>query len=186
MKSPTAPAVQIRPALLDEAVSLSDLAASTFPDACPPQMPAADVRAFIGENLSAEAFTGYLTDPRYRVLVAELTGRSPVGYTLLDLAPVEEPPPDAGITPGQGAGPAYLSKMYMLEAARGTGAAAALMRATLDVARQGGHHQVWLGVNQANTRANAFYAKQGFAVVGQRTFAVGGATGADHLRVVDV
>lgn len=146
-------------------------------------MPAADVRAFIGEHLSPEAFAGYLADPRYRVLVVELPD-VPLGYTLLDLDPQEEPPRGADSTPGPGPGPAYLSKMYLLEAARGTGAAAALMRATLDAARQRGHREVWLGVNQANTRANAFYEKWGFAAVGQRTFVVGGAVGADHLRVV--
>ncbi|MGM7666979.1 GNAT family N-acetyltransferase [Microbacterium sp. A93] len=196
---PATPAVTVRSARPDEAVLLSDLAARTFPDACPPQMPAADVRAFIAQHLSPGAFAGYLTDPRYRVLVVEPTdgsplGNMPVGYTLLDLAPMEEPPPgmDAGVVlgnhgePDPDAGPAYLSKMYVLDAARGTGAAGTLMRATLDAARQRGHRQVWLGVNQANTRANAFYEKLGFAVVGERSFAVGGATGADHLRVVDV
>lgn len=183
--TPPAAAAAVRSARPDEAAALADLAARTFPDACPPEMPAADVRAFVAEQLSPAAFAGYLADPRHLVLVAEgpATGASActlLGYTLLDLAPEEQPPP------GAEAAPAYLSKMYVLDAARGTGAAAGLMRATLQAARQRGHRQVWLGVNQANTRANAFYAKLGFTVVGGRTFSVGGATGTDHLRLVDL
>lgn len=175
--------ITVRTARIEDAAALAGLAATTFPDACPPEMPPGDIQDFIAEHLSVRAFDGYLADPRFLVRVAEPidAGRldSPLsGYTLLDLFSVEEPPV------GLGTAPAYLSKMYMRDTARGTGAAEALMRATLDGARQRGHRRVWLGVNRANTRANAFYQKLGFEVVGGRTFAVGEATGTDHLRAV--
>lgn len=183
--SPTTPTVAVRSARVGEAAALAGLAAATFPDACPPEMPPADIEDFIAEHLSVRAFAGYLADPRFLVLVAEpVDAAGPdaplLGYTLLDLSPVEEPPTDWGTAN------AYLSKMYVRDTARGTGAASALMRATLDAARRRGHRRVWLGVNQANTRAGAFYGKLGFEVVGERTFAVGGATGTDHLRAVEL
>jgi ribosomal protein S18 acetylase RimI-like enzyme len=57
----------------------------------------------------------------------------------------------------------------------GTGVASDLMRAALDGARSRFQAtSVWLGTNNDNARAQAFYGKHGFRVVGQRTFSVGG------------
>jgi tRNA (guanine37-N1)-methyltransferase len=47
------------------------------------------------------------------------------------------------------------------------------MAASLDAARARGAAGVWLGVNGENLRAQAFYRRSGFEVVGDRTFRVG-------------
>jgi len=47
------------------------------------------------------------------------------------------------------------------------------MVATLESAATRGVAGVWLGVNQENGRANRFYEKHGFAVVGTKRFLVG-------------
>jgi ribosomal protein S18 acetylase RimI-like enzyme len=47
------------------------------------------------------------------------------------------------------------------------------MGATLDEARAHGAAGTWLGVNEENARAQRFYAKHGFAVVGRKRFLVG-------------
>ena len=67
-----------------------------------------------------------------------------------------------------------LSKIYVLPEAHGSGGARALMEAGLDWARTRGALGVWLGVNQQNERAQRFYAKSGFTVVGTKRFLVGG------------
>jgi ribosomal protein S18 acetylase RimI-like enzyme len=41
---------------------------------------------------------------------------------------------------------------------------------------------VWLGVNQLNARANRFYEKNGFAIVGEKKFLVGGKAEDDFVR----
>ena len=41
---------------------------------------------------------------------------------------------------------------------------------------------VWLGVNQENARANRFYEKCGFAIVGTKRFLVGGVYEDDFVR----
>ena len=188
------PTVTVRAARPAEVGRVSALARATFPDACPPEMAAADIEAFMDRHLSEAAFTDYLTGDRYLVLLADMAdtadaaegpdagplGSTLLGYTLVDWASDEEPP--AGGRGTDGPGPAYLSKMYVSAAARGTGAATVLMEATLEAARERGHPAVWLGVNRANARANAFYERLGFAVVGERSFAVGDATGHDFLR----
>jgi ribosomal protein S18 acetylase RimI-like enzyme len=45
---------------------------------------------------------------------------------------------------------------------------------------------VWLGVNQSNYRAQTFYRKHGFAVVGTRTFPVGTVLENDFVMVRSV
>ena len=45
-----------------------------------------------------------------------------------------------------------------------------------------GARSVWLGVNQRNERANRFYEKQGFAIVGTKRFLVGSRWFEDFVR----
>jgi ribosomal protein S18 acetylase RimI-like enzyme len=47
------------------------------------------------------------------------------------------------------------------------------MDASVELARANGASGVWLGVSSRNPRANRFYEKQGFRVVGTKTFAMG-------------
>ena len=61
----------------------------------------------------------------------------------------------------------------MLPEHHGTGVATALMDLALATAGEWGVGRVWLGVNQANQRAQRFYARSGFTVSGTRTFQVG-------------
>lgn len=126
--------------------------------ACPDAMAPQNVAAFIEANLSADRFTEYLTDPRRAILTAAHGDRI-IGYAMLihDLADDT----------------AELSKIYVAPEYHGSGIAAALMKRALATADDWGVGRVWLGVNQANERAQRFYAKSGFTVSGTRTFQVG-------------
>jgi ribosomal protein S18 acetylase RimI-like enzyme len=53
-------------------------------------------------------------------------------------------------------------QMYVSPAARGTGAAAALISAGCDIIKDNGHGTVFLDVIEQNPRARAFYTKMGF------------------------
>jgi ribosomal protein S18 acetylase RimI-like enzyme len=64
----------------------------------------------------------------------------------------------------------------------GGGVAAALVAATLVEAQARGAASVWLGVNQENARANRFYDKNGFALVGTKRFEVGDRYEDDFVR----
>lgn len=72
-----------------------------------------------------------------------------------------------------GPDPIELWRFYVDPAWHGRGAAAALMDAAVDAARARGARTLWLGVWEHNPRAQAFYRKQGFVVVGEHTFMLG-------------
>ena len=73
--------------------------------------------------------------------------------------------------------------MYVLPDHHGTGVSAALMDLALATAEGWGVRCVWLGVNQANQRAQRFYTKNGFTVGGTRTFQVGARRENDFVMV---
>src|SRR5690625_3352268 len=65
--------VHVRPARQDDAAGLAELAAVTFPLACPPALPAEAVAEFVATQLDEASFTRYLDDPQLlrRVAVVE-------------------------------------------------------------------------------------------------------------------
>lgn len=178
----TASAVRIRPATSTDAAALSSLAAATFPLACPPHTTPEAIADFIAKNFGVDHFEAYLADPDRILLVAEAPapaadadddGGAPrlLGYTMLVGGEPGDPDAARAVT----ARPAIeVSKVYALAESHGTGTGAALMRASLDAARAAGAATAWLGVNEENARAIAFYERHGFVKVGDKHFVVGG------------
>jgi len=168
----------IRPATTDDAALLHRVAAETFPLACPPHTTEESIAAFIAEHLSQAAFARYLADAERALFVAEADGE-PAGYTMV----VFGEPGDADVAASVTARPtAELSKVYVREGFHGAGVAAALVDASVAAARDRGARTLWLGVNQENERANRFYAKQGFELVGTKRFLVGDRLEDDFVR----
>lgn len=167
----------IRPAVDGDVAALAELAALTFPLACPPSTTAADQATFVAAHLSPDRFAQYLADPLRTVLVAD-DGARLVGYAMT----VAGEPADPQVARAVRLRPTLeLSKCYVHPDRHGTGASAQLMAAALAVARASGSASVWLGVNQENERARRFYAKQGFEVAGTKHFVVGSRTEDDFV-----
>ena len=174
--------MHIRPATPDDAALLHELAAATFPLACPPDTLPASIESFIATNLSVDSFTAYLSDPARLLFVGEVDGVAS-GYTMV----VFGEPGDADVAASVTARPtAELSKCYALPSTHGTGLAAALVTASVQAARDRGARSVWLGVNQQNARANRFYEKQGFVQVGTKRFLVGERYEDDFVRALEL
>ncbi|WP_425303045.1 hypothetical protein [Nocardia wallacei] len=74
-----------------DAEALSDVAAATFPLACPPELAPEDIDTFIARILSGDRFGDYLSDPGRTVLKA-VAGGAIVGFAMLVAGP---PPPPA-------------------------------------------------------------------------------------------
>ena len=158
---------------------LADVAARTFPLACPPSATPDNIAAFIAENLSQTRFGEYVADPERVVLTARVDGPM-LGYAMLIRGVVD----DADVQSAVPLRPAIeLSKMYVLPAGHGAGVAAALMTAALDQARSLGIASMWLGVNQGNERAQRFYGKHGLVVSGTKTFRLGDSVEDDYVMV---
>jgi ribosomal protein S18 acetylase RimI-like enzyme len=170
--------VNIRRATLDDAAELARIAAITFPLACPPSTTEEAKADFIATALSPAAFERYLAAPDHILLLAEVDGES-AGYTML----VTGEPHDADVAAALRIRPTIeLSKVYVMPERHGAGVAAALMDATVAAARASGAVGMWLGVNDQNVRANRFYEKSGFAVVGMKKFRLGDVDEDDFVR----
>lgn len=167
----------VRPATTDDVDALAALAAVTFPLACPPGSTAADQQEFIAAVLSPARFAEYVADPVRAVLVADDDGTL-TGYTML----VEGEPADDDVRAALTVRPTIeLSKCYVHPDHHGAGIAHTLMAASLDEGRRRGAAGMWLGVNQLNARARAFYERSGFAVVGTKHFTVGSRVEDDYV-----
>lgn len=158
---------------------LADVAAATFPLACPPSVTPQNVAAFITANLTQSHFADYLADPDRLVLVARRDGRI-TGYAML----VRGVPDDDDVQRAVTSRPSVeISKMYVLPDSHGGGVSAALMTAALARAHELDARSVWLGVNQNNERAQRFYAKNGFTINGTKTFRLGTRIENDYVMV---
>lgn len=161
--------IDVRVAITSDADVIARIAAATFPLACPPGLPAADVAAFITQNLSEERFGEYLADPTRMLLLASADGE-PAGYSML----IFEQPHDDDVRATITAGPTVeLGKFFVLAEQHGRGLAGALMAAILEAAPSRGARGIWLGVSSDNARANRFYEKHGFLLRGTKSFTVG-------------
>jgi ribosomal protein S18 acetylase RimI-like enzyme len=171
--------ISVTEASLSDLDELADVAARTFPLACPPSATSDNVAAFIATKLSTKRFAEYLTDYDRTVLAAR-DERRMVGYAMLIRGIVDDDDVRAAVA----LRPAVeLSKMYVLPEVHGAGASTALMSAALKRAATLGAACVWLGVNRQNERAQRFYAKHGFVVSGTKTFRLGAALEHDYVMV---
>jgi ribosomal protein S18 acetylase RimI-like enzyme len=158
---------------------LVDVAARTFPLACPPSVTAENIAAFIDENLSQARFRDYLADPDRALLAARDDNRI-VAYAML----IRGLPDDDDVQRAVTLRPAVeLSKMYVLPDCHGAGVSGALITAALKQATDMAAESVWLGVNQHNERAQRFYAKHGFTINGTKTFRLGASVEKDYVMV---
>lgn len=159
----------IRTATAHDAGKLAELAAATFPLACPPGASPEDIQAHLERTLSEANFVEYLADANITILVLDDGGQLN-GYTMLIAKPASDPDVAAVLS----ALPSTeLSKCYVHPDHHGQGAASRLMDASLAHAADKGAAGVWLGVNSENAKAIRFYGKSGFERVGTKSFKLG-------------
>lgn len=125
--------------------------------------PQADIDAYFAHYDEAQTMRE-LEDPSSRCRLAldadRIIGAAKLGAFKLPVEPV-------------GARVRELHRLYVVEEAKGAGVAAALMEWTIAAARQDGADALYLGVWRHNHRAQRFYARYGFEVVGAYEFVVG-------------
>jgi ribosomal protein S18 acetylase RimI-like enzyme len=146
--------------------------------------------AHIAAKLGPSQFRAWASDGEHALIVAErelgngsATDPAIVGYALVALGQPDGHAEAAAVHAATGMPGPYLelSKIYVLPGERGSGVADLLMTGAIDAATRlaadTGHPPglpLWLGTNRHNTRAQGFYRRHGFDVVGERTYDVGG------------
>ncbi len=152
----------IRPATLEDAETLADLGRRIFVETFAKDNTPEDMAAYLKSTFGPALQRAELQDASVHFLLLSAQG-APVAY-----AKLAKGPPTA-----RGSRPLQISRFYVEAAWHGSGAAQALMEAVLQLARQQGRDDVWLGVWEHNDRAIRFYQKQGFVRVGEQPCQVG-------------
>lgn len=158
--------INIRNARTDDAKLLTDLAYTTFWDAFAhhPKNAPDDLKAYMRQAFNTDQIAAELADPKSIFLIAEIDGE-PAGYAKLNIDTTED-----GITAER---PIELNRLYSHQLFLGRGIGKSLMDACFDLAAARDHDVMWLGVWEYNPRAQRFYEKNGFRVVGRHTFQLG-------------
>ncbi|MBA4046970.1 MAG: hypothetical protein C0476_00345 [Sphingomonas sp.] len=112
-------------------------------------------------SFEAPAFGSLLADPQVTVWVAERAG-SPVGFLTMHRG--ERDPVTAR------ANGVELRRIYLLQAATGSGLGRMLATAAIDLARSEGHDHAWLDVMAQAGWAVSAYRRWGFAEIGRKMF----------------
>ena len=126
--------------------------------------PPEDLESFFAASYAPERFAAALADPASRAWIAEQGGEA-VGFATA--GPAGLPHPDVAAQDGE------LKRLYLREAAKGSGLAARLMDGALAWLDRDRERTLWLGVWSGNLRAQRFYARYGFETAGEYRFAVG-------------
>jgi ribosomal protein S18 acetylase RimI-like enzyme len=171
--------IKIRPASVDDAKLLTDLAYTTFWDAFAhhPKNAPDDLAHYMRQAFTIEQITEELADPKSQFLIAEIDGE-PAGYAKL-IFDTTEPEVIAEW-------PVELSRLYSHQKFLGQGVGQALMDACFDRAKETGRDVMWLGVWEYNPRAQRFYEKNGFRFVGKHTFLLGSDPQTDLLMQKEI
>lgn len=157
--------ITIRECAPGDEAALALVGQATFLETYAGQLPAADIISHCRTEHGEAAYAAWLAKPGYRLWLAEMEeGGAPIGYAALT-------PPDLPVPTGEK--DVELKRIYLLNRFHGTGLGARLMTTAMDAAAAAGFGRMLLGVFGANTRAIAFYGRQGYVEAGVRKFRVG-------------
>ena len=158
--------ITIRQAVSEDAKLLTDLAYTTFWDAFAhhPKNAPDDLNHYMRQAFNQEQTTAELADPKNIFIIAEIDGEA-AGYAKIVIDHIEP-----GITAER---PVELARLYSHQKYLGQGVGKTLMYACFDRAREEDRDVMWLGVWEYNPRAQRFYEKNGFRVVGSHVFQLG-------------
>lgn len=174
-ESPASTPVIIRRGTPADAAALAAFAARTFNETFGAQNDPDDLAAYLAASYGPAQQEAELRDPDAVTLLAESGG------VLAGYAQLRRIPPPAGVV---GTRPVEVRRFYVDARFHGRGLAQRLMGETVSAARGMGGDVLWLQVWDRNPRGIAFYAKCGFADVGETTFTVGSDVQSDRVMAL--
>jgi ribosomal protein S18 acetylase RimI-like enzyme len=157
----------IRRAALQDADALALVGAATFLETYAEIVSGRDMIMHVASKHAPALYALWAEDPSVRIWIAETHTRAPAGFLVLIPAtlPVEGPE----------AGDLEVLRIYVLDRYHGTGLGHALIRVAIEEARARKAPRLVIGLHGENKKALAFYRREGFDVIGRRTFIVGDA-----------
>lgn len=157
--------VVYRDAAQEDAEALAALGRKTFVDTFGHLYPPEDLAAFCDEIYATPAQAALIAHPKTQIRIAS-QGAELVGYCQIGEFKL---PFDGGSRRAM-----EIHRLYVVERVKGAGVAAVLIDWALDRMRAHGAQDAFLGVYQDNPRAQRFYMRHGFEIVGTYKFPVGG------------
>ncbi|HEX6323279.1 MAG TPA: N-acetyltransferase [Vicinamibacterales bacterium] len=162
----------VRPATAADAARLSAFARRVFDEVFGPANDPDDMASYLAQAFSPGVQLAEIVAPGSILLLAERDGAFQ-GY--LHIAPA--PTPDCVTGPA----PLELKRLYVDPSHHGRGVGRKLLDEGLARAHSAGARTIWLGVWEHNTRAQKFYAREGFTRVGDHPFVLGTDTQTDWI-----
>lgn len=156
--------IVVRLAGVNDAALLAELGERTFSETFAADNRSDDMAAYLAGAFSPSIQRAELAAQEATFFVAEIEGRA-AGYAKVYANSVP-----ACVT---GERPIELARLYAAREWLGRSVGAALMDRCISEACATGHDTLWLGVWERNLRAQAFYRKRGFRVVGEQVFQLG-------------
>ena len=155
----------IRQATLDDAQELKEYSTNCFIETFAHLYPKEDLDFFLGAKYSLEVVQKQISDNENYILIAQNQNNEFIGYAMS--APMGLPFDDAKENSYE------LIRLYVSSEAKGKGLAKKLYEMVLKKAHELNSSELYLGVYCDNLRAQSFYKKLGFEIVGRYLFPVG-------------
>ncbi len=154
----------VRKALPPDTELLVELGKRAFYEAFHEVTAPDDMAAYLTATFQTTEIEAQLKDDRSLILIAEMDSE-PTGYAYSHPALTPECIVDKSAI--------KLERIYLLKQYYGHAVGDALMQTTLEEARCRGYQTIWLSSWELNDRANTFYKKWKFEIVGTQKFTVG-------------
>lgn len=155
----------IRSAAQADVDRLALIGAATFLETFAGILDGAAIVAHCQREHSQDAYRAHLESGAQGWLIEAAAGQAPIGFAL-----AAQPSLPGGRMDGTDL---ELKRIYALSRFHGSGLGAALLRAAIGWAEARSAERLLLGVYAENTRARAFYSRNGFDQIGERRFRVG-------------
>jgi len=154
----------IRKAFPSEAELLTELGRRCFYEAFEDVTAPDDMEAYLASTFQKFSMEKQLKSSQSIIFIAEIEAE-PAGYVYSHPAVNPECVKDKTAV--------KLERIYLRKRYYGLAVGDALIHTAINEARTRGHGSIWLSSWELNYRANAFYKKWGFTIVGSQKFTVG-------------
>jgi ribosomal protein S18 acetylase RimI-like enzyme len=156
--------ITISPVQAEELPELLELARSTFYDAFAPVNTEENMRLYMDQNLVADKLAAELRNPESAFYFAR-AGDERVGYIKLNYGNAQTELRDTRAM--------EIERIYVKKEWQSRKIGQLLMDKAIELARAHRAPYIWLGVFEANTKAIAFYQRNGFVAFSQHVFMLG-------------